>query len=181
MPRASVTITGLNFGSVSRTPSASIHGDELYSAGSCTTSSWTSSSTVQCASGWGYGTAARAVVTLSNIVGTAGATFAYKGCGCNIAGSDLSAVRCVSGHKYIGHIYAGHNYIGHNYRSAVSRDLCRDSACASRTTRRKTATSATPALCMTPHRTARAATVALASGRNGLSGMLACRTRACER
>ena len=53
-------------------------GDELYSSGACGTASWTSASTVQCASGWGYGAAARAVVTISNIVGTASATFAYK-------------------------------------------------------------------------------------------------------
>lgn len=59
----SVTISGLNFGSWSVTPTLSIGGSK------CTTTQWTSATTLACGS-TGYGSSVRVGVTLSTVVGT---------------------------------------------------------------------------------------------------------------
>ena len=73
----SITVTGLDFRSSEQTPSAGVQGV------ACTTSAWTSKTSVACAIdvGSGAGAARYAGVTVSGVVGTGSAQFTFDGLG----------------------------------------------------------------------------------------------------
>lgn len=67
----SVTISGLNFGSYYTTQTVAIAENQ------CTTTSWSSASTVSCLSAGGYGAAQYAATTVGNVVGTSLSFFSF--------------------------------------------------------------------------------------------------------
>jgi hypothetical protein len=72
----SVTIRGLSFGWIDLSPSASL---EL--SAECSSSSWTSSTTVSCAAASYRGGTTRTAVTVSSQVGTLTGQFSFDGTG----------------------------------------------------------------------------------------------------
>ena len=97
----SITIFGINFGQINRSPSVALNGHWTHPNGKrtfmpavCQTASWATSTSITCHTVYSYGSQARATVTIDDIIGTHDRTFRFEGCGCSLFG--MTSARCDS-------------------------------------------------------------------------------------